>query len=110
MLLAAARSLPQTPEQMGSPRPAPPSQQNSNRRNAVRRLVPLGTLRYFVALIFCFGVLLATAPAQTFSVLHNFTGGIDGSNPFAGLTLDAAGHLYGNSGAGGPGNCAYEGQ
>jgi uncharacterized repeat protein (TIGR03803 family) len=74
----------------------------------VHRLVPPGVFRCFVALIFCFVLLLATAPAQTFSVLHNFTGGIDGSNPFAGLTLDAAGHLYGTTGAGGPGNCSYD--
>lgn len=30
------------------------------------------------------------AEAQTFSVIHNFTGGNDGGNPPAGFTIDAA--------------------
>jgi uncharacterized repeat protein (TIGR03803 family) len=47
-------------------------------------------------------------PALTYSVLHNFTGGRDGSNPFAGLTRDTAGNLYGTAGAGGTGECSYD--
>jgi uncharacterized repeat protein (TIGR03803 family) len=39
--------------------------------------------------------------AQTFTVLHNFTGGADGANPFAGLTWDRAGNLYGTTTYGG---------
>ena len=35
--------------------------------------------------------------AQTFTVLHNFTGQTDGAGPFAGLTMDAAGSLYGTT-------------
>ncbi len=35
------------------------------------------------------------------TVLHTFTGGADGSNPTAGLTLDAAGNLYGVTAYGG---------
>src|SRR5947207_1786728 len=30
-------------------------------------------------------------------VLHNFTGGSDGANPFAGVILDPAGNLYGTT-------------
>jgi uncharacterized repeat protein (TIGR03803 family) len=41
------------------------------------------------------------AHAQTFSVLHNFTGGSDGANPLCGFTIDAAGNLYGTTNAGG---------
>ena len=41
------------------------------------------------------------AQAQTFSVIHTFTGGMDGAAPAAGLTLDAAGNLYGTASAGG---------
>ncbi len=41
--------------------------------------------------------------AQSYSVIHNFTGGPDGANPFAGLTIDAAGNLYGTAFAGGSG-------
>jgi uncharacterized repeat protein (TIGR03803 family) len=35
------------------------------------------------------------------TILHNFTGGRDGANPMAGLTLNAAGGLYGTTIAGG---------
>jgi uncharacterized repeat protein (TIGR03803 family) len=40
------------------------------------------------------------AQAQTFSVVHNFSGS-DGGNPLAGFTIDAAGNLYGTTNAGG---------
>ena len=40
---------------------------------------------------------MSAAHAQTFTVLHNFTGGLDGANPYAGLTMDRAGNLYGTS-------------
>ena len=39
----------------------------------------------------------------TFSVIHNFTGGQDGANPEAGVTLDRAGNLYGTASGGGIG-------
>ena len=44
-------------------------------------------------------IIVATpaAQAQTFTVLYNFTGGADGAYPFTGLTLDAAGNLYGTT-------------
>jgi len=48
-------------------------------------------------------VLTPSAQAQTFAVLHNFTGGQDGSQPVAGLTIDQAGNLYGTASAGGAG-------
>jgi uncharacterized repeat protein (TIGR03803 family) len=41
------------------------------------------------------------APAQTFQVLHNFTGGNDGGDAMAGLTMDQAGNLYGTTWSGG---------
>jgi len=45
------------------------------------------------------------AQAQTLTVLHNFGGPPpDGANPFSGLTMDAAGNLYGTTGNGGIGN------
>ena len=54
------------------------------------------------------------APAQTFQVIHNFTGGADGGNPLGRLTIDGGGHLYGTtySGgiywAGGPGGVVFK--
>lgn len=38
-----------------------------------------------------------TVSAQTFQVIHSFTGGGDGFQPFAGLTLDQGGNLYGTT-------------
>lgn len=35
------------------------------------------------------------------STLHSFTNGADGANPSAGLTMDAAGNLYGTTAYGG---------
>ncbi len=37
------------------------------------------------------------ACAQTYTVLHAFTGGADGGAPYGGLTMDAAGNLYGTT-------------
>lgn len=54
-----------------------------------------------------FGVLsLFAMPgvAQTYTVLHGFTGGADGYSPQAGLTLDHGGNLYGTAVGGGPSN------
>jgi len=47
-----------------------------------------------------------SAQTQTYEVIHNFTGGADGEMPLAGLSIDAAGNLYGttHSGATSP-NC-----
>ncbi len=55
-------------------------------------------------------IMLAILPvpavqAQTFSVIHYFTGGSDGGNPTAGVTVGGAGLLYGTaSSSGSPGN------
>ena len=46
-------------------------------------------------------VLAPPAPAQTFSVIHNFTGGGDGGNSLAGFAVDAAGNFVGTTSAGG---------
>ncbi len=43
------------------------------------------------------------APAETFQQIHLFTGGLDGANPYAGVTVDAGGNLYGTTSWGGSG-------
>ena len=53
-----------------------------------------------------------SAQAQTFTVLHAFTGRSDGGTPYGvGLTMDAAGNLYGGASYGGLANqaCSYQG-
>jgi hypothetical protein len=48
----------------------------------------------------------ATVHAQTFTVLHAFTGGADGAQPEMGITMDADGNLYGSAAEGGlAGSC-----
>jgi uncharacterized repeat protein (TIGR03803 family) len=39
------------------------------------------------------------------TVLYNFTGGADGGEPYKGVTIDAAGNLYGSAVTGGSGSC-----
>ena len=39
------------------------------------------------------------------TVLYSFTGGADGGEPYKGVTLDAAGNLYGTAVTGGAGSC-----
>ena len=52
--------------------------------------------------------LFPSAQAQTYQVIHSFTGGLDGANPEAGLTMDRAGNLYGTTYNGGrSGDCPF---
>ncbi|MGC2111637.1 MAG: choice-of-anchor tandem repeat GloVer-containing protein [Candidatus Korobacteraceae bacterium] len=49
-------------------------------------------------------ILAATeAHAQTLTVLHSFTGGADGGQPYAGLSMDRAANFYGTTTMGGAG-------
>ena len=63
------------------------------------------TNRVYVMIFPIVLVLAALAPAQTFTVLYNFTGGSDGWGPYAGLIRDSAGDLYGSTSLGGDSNC-----
>ena len=57
-----------------------------------------------LALLVMFAATIIAAPAvqaQTFSVIYNFTGGADGYNPYAGVSIGASGVLYGTAANGG---------
>jgi len=57
---------------------------------------------FAITLLFSFmAITNQPAQGQTFTVIHNFSGGSDGWAPFAGVTLDQAGNLYGTTVAGG---------
>jgi uncharacterized repeat protein (TIGR03803 family) len=47
------------------------------------------------------GTIFKLDPSGKETVLHSFTGGSDGAFPYAGLTFDASGNLYGTAGFGG---------
>ena len=69
---------------------------------AAKRQNSLKTLRAAIAIGFVLAVvLMPSAQAQTYTVLHNFTGGQDGGTSFAPLTMDNAGNLYGTAYHGG---------
>ena len=55
------------------------------------------------AMLFVLAFAAPSAQAQTYTVLHNFFGGGDGEHPATGLTIDAAGNLYGTTVTGGNG-------
>ncbi len=65
-----------------------------------------------LALVVMLAAIIIAAPAaqaQTFTVIHTFTGqGEDGANPFAGLVLDGEGNLYGVTEYGGSGGCSSQ--
>jgi uncharacterized repeat protein (TIGR03803 family) len=65
---------------------------------------------FAIFLIFLLASLLvpAQSQAQTFKVLHTFHGG-DGADPGGVMVRDAAGNLYGTTGAGGNGKCSQYG-
>jgi uncharacterized repeat protein (TIGR03803 family) len=50
------------------------------------------------------GAVFKLAPNGSFTVLHSFTGGMDGGSPISGLTMDASGNFYGTTGDGGANN------
>ncbi len=58
-----------------------------------------------VWLIAAFALILvysaAPAPAQTFEVLHSFTGKSGGNSPYGQVIVDSAGNIYGTTGYGG---------
>ena len=47
--------------------------------------------------------------AQTWTVLHNFTGGSDGGTPYSNVVIDTNGNLYGTTTVGGTGQACKGG-
>lgn len=74
-----------------------------NRPRNLSRGLPIATIAFttltLAAMLAVAGVM--PAHAQTFTVIHTFTGGNDGAGPEAGLTMDAHGNFYGTTSAGG---------
>ena len=59
-----------------------------------------------LAIVFVLELILVftqSAQAQTFQVIHTFTGGLNGKNPDSTLTVDQAGNIYGTTDNGGDG-------
>ena len=54
-----------------------------------------------VLVLACALLLVQSTRAQSFNVIHNFTGGADGANPLNGLMMGAGGTMYGTTSAGG---------
>lgn len=54
-----------------------------------------------VVLVVLVTLAASAAQAQQFSVIHTFTGAGDGGAPYAGLTIDHGGNLYGTTTSGG---------
>jgi hypothetical protein len=69
----------------------------------LKRMLVMATMFTVIAIV------VLSAQAQVYKVLYTFTGGQDGSGPFAGPTMDAAGNLYGTAYQGGNigGNCEF---
>jgi uncharacterized repeat protein (TIGR03803 family) len=68
-------------------------------QNSLFRTSPrAATAALVLAIVLALTVILTQAvQAQTFNVIYNFTGGKDGGNPGAGLTMDKRGNLYGTA-------------
>ncbi len=55
------------------------------------------------------GTAFQLTPSGTHTVLYDFPGGLGGSQPYGGVTLDAQGNLYGTTVVGGTGGACEEG-
>ena len=58
-------------------------------------------VRFFIVMVATTILPVATAQAQTFTVLHAFADGADGASPVSGVAIDRVGTVYGVTYAGG---------
>ena len=76
-------------------------------RTHVRPLWHAKVGRRAIALALATWVLSSVATAQRGNTLYEFMGGSDGGGPYAGLTMDAVGNLYGTTASYGGGACDF---
>src|SRR5215471_19351405 len=63
----------------------------------------LAAVASFAFLIASVTTMVPRADGQTFTVIHDFTGGTDGANPQSGVILDQGGNAFGTAYHGGSG-------
>lgn len=73
--------------------------------NAQRKCERVACLSMVTMAVLLVLTLPSPTQAQTFTVIHNFDSGAGGANPYAGVTIDRAGNLYGTTRNGGAGIC-----
>jgi uncharacterized repeat protein (TIGR03803 family) len=70
--------------------------------NPVSLVTMLVTLMFPLFLSWFLTLTATPAQGQSFHVIHSFSGQADGANPTSGVTMDAAGNLFGTTRDGGP--------
>ncbi len=68
--------------------------------------LPVTVLAFAIVFVLT-AVAVPAAQAQTYTVLHNFSGS-NGADPYAGLTIDAKGNLYGTTTYGGTSGTVFK--
>lgn len=66
-------------------------------RFSPRSVFTLWKSAFTLAVIAAIAMFAPLARAQSYNVIHTFSGGGDGFMPYSGLTVDAGGHLYGTT-------------
>lgn len=74
---------------------------HSFQNSLFRAISCAATAAVTMVIVFVLAFTIQAAQAQTFKVIHTFSG-LDGANPTAGVTMDAAGNLYGTTFGVGP--------
>jgi len=78
-----------------------------SRASRIEQTAPIDVI--LAALLGLMVTVTTSGSAQTYQVLYSFTGGADGGDPVASLTVDTAGNLYGTAAEGGDLSCGISG-